>query len=259
MREQHTLPFPDPPEPRTCAACGAEMTRRPNESPWAFSKRKSCSDPCARALKTPNGPRGPYKKRPSPPKPVSACLQCGQSFDVSPNTIGKYCSRSCYHQARERLITCERCGKQFKRRDSASRPSRFCSNACKRTGWDEPKPCAYCGATFTPTHRREQQHCSSQCASLFRHESDLRSGKRIARRLRMRCHKTLTDAVVARDGAICHLCTKPIDLTLSGHDLMGLTIDHVIPIARGGSHTLDNLKPAHRTCNARKSSRMPDG
>ena len=75
----------------------------------------------------------------------------------------------------------------------------------------------------------------------------------------MRCHPTLTKAVVERDGAVCHLCHEPIDLTLSGHALMGLTIDHVIPLSRGGSHTLDNLKPAHRTCNARKSNIMPEG
>lgn len=27
------------------------------------------------------------------------------------------------------------------------------------------------------------------------------------------------------------------------------TVDHVVPLAHGGTHALDNLRPAHRHCN----------
>lgn len=38
---------------------------------------------------------------------------------------------------------------------------------------------------------------------------------------------------------ICHLCGKP------GAD----TVDHIIARKHGGGHELDNLAPAHRSCN----------
>ena len=44
------------------------------------------------------------------------------------------------------------------------------------------------------------------------------------------------NARVVRDGAgICHLCGHP------GAD----AADHVVPLAQGGSDTVDNLRPAH--------------
>lgn len=46
--------------------------------------------------------------------------------------------------------------------------------------------------------------------------------------------------VLARKGTVCHLCRT------DGAD----TIDHVIPHARGGLYQLDNLMPAHKTCNS---------
>lgn len=34
-----------------------------------------------------------------------------------------------------------------------------------------------------------------------------------------------------------------------------LTLDHVVPLARGGSHAIENLVAACRTCNSRKGAR----
>jgi 5-methylcytosine-specific restriction endonuclease McrA len=36
-----------------------------------------------------------------------------------------------------------------------------------------------------------------------------------------------------------------------------LTIDHIVPIARGGGHTADNVIPACRSCNSSKRDRAP--
>lgn len=63
-------------------------------------------------------------------------------------------------------------------------------------------------------------------------------------------------------GTNCHLCGEPIDLDaprsqaqkLEGWQF-GLQFDHVVPLSRGGTHTLDNVKPAHAVCNLRKSNK----
>ena len=60
-------------------------------------------------------------------------------------------------------------------------------------------------------------------------------------------------------GTICHICGIDIDLKaprlagLEGWE-MGLHIDHVIPLSKGGQDTLDNVRPAHGVCNVKKHS-----
>jgi 5-methylcytosine-specific restriction endonuclease McrA len=63
-------------------------------------------------------------------------------------------------------------------------------------------------------------------------------------------------ARIARDKPSCHICGKPIDYTLKHLDPMSFVVDHVKPLAKGGSDTLDNKKAAHRECNSKKRARM---
>lgn len=54
-------------------------------------------------------------------------------------------------------------------------------------------------------------------------------------------------AVLARANGLCQLCGQA--LGDKWH------FDHIVPIARGGPHTQDNLQATHPTCNKRKSAR----
>lgn len=60
--------------------------------------------------------------------------------------------------------------------------------------------------------------------------------------------------VFERDGWRCHLCGGPIDSEVS-HGPERWSLDHVVPIARGGGHTYDNVKASHWRCNHRKGTR----
>ncbi|MCX5044825.1 HNH endonuclease [Aldersonia sp. NBC_00410] len=78
-----------------------------------------------------------------------------------------------------------------------------------------------------------------------------------------------TELVVARevferDGWICHLCGALIPETLrtarvtgGTHEPLSPVIDHVIPLSKGGPHTMDNCRAAHWDCNARKHNTEP--
>lgn len=52
---------------------------------------------------------------------------------------------------------------------------------------------------------------------------------------------------------VCHLCSEIIERHRRCPDKWAGTIDHVIPLSRGGTHTWDNVKPAHAICNFSKS------
>lgn len=60
-----------------------------------------------------------------------------------------------------------------------------------------------------------------------------------------------------RDGNTCYICDKDIDTSLSGLDDLGPTIDHVIPLARGGTNDGFNLRLTHRKCNTKKGVSIP--
>ena len=64
--------------------------------------------------------------------------------------------------------------------------------------------------------------------------------------------------IAERDGWICHLCTGSVSPHLWGHHSNpdAPVIDHVIPVARGGDDTFENVRLAHRVCNARKGAKV---
>ena len=58
---------------------------------------------------------------------------------------------------------------------------------------------------------------------------------------------------------VCALCGRPVDFTLKYPHPMSATIDHIIPIARGGHPSdMDNLQLAHLTCNRQKADKLRD-
>lgn len=64
--------------------------------------------------------------------------------------------------------------------------------------------------------------------------------------------KRITDAIYQRDGMVCSIC----HLHVRREDA---SVDHVVPLSKGGPSTMDNLRLAHRRCNSSKGNRAPSG
>lgn len=117
----------------------------------------------------------------------------------------------------------------------------FCSPRCygrNRAGIDESLewPCAECGSSISiRTSRRDAKRCE-----WCRTTRPAMTARQLAE----------------RDGPTCGLCREPVDMTLSGRDLMGPVADHIIPRAHRGPNTPENLQLAHLVCNARKQDRI---
>lgn len=57
---------------------------------------------------------------------------------------------------------------------------------------------------------------------------------------------------------ICSICGRPVDKTLKYPDPNSATVDHIIPVSRGGHPSdLSNLQLAHLKCNILKSNNAP--
>ena len=61
---------------------------------------------------------------------------------------------------------------------------------------------------------------------------------------------------ILAEGEVCALCGLPIDKKLRFPDPMSATVDHIVPVAKGG-HPSDpqNLQIAHLICNQIKGSK----
>ena len=69
--------------------------------------------------------------------------------------------------------------------------------------------------------------------------------------------------VIETYGTDCFICKEPIDMTLDrriGNPDYKLSFqcDHWVPISKGGTDTLDNIRPTHAKCNTAKGSKTPE-
>lgn len=204
----------------------------------------------------------------------SECNACGHVQERS-----AICARP---SRKERAISCEKCSAKAR---SARRIGTLLSNYLKRLETNKQKlkrkkarkevrllkrikrkhnlhlKCEECGRMFF--NNREKFTCSDCCANKRANRI-----KDINRREQLVMNGDVDwtislQQVQERDDSICYLCDEPVnndDYTIrydgtfiAGQDYP--SIDHVQPVARGGTHTWGNVRLAHRGCNTNKSDR----
>lgn len=57
------------------------------------------------------------------------------------------------------------------------------------------------------------------------------------------------DEILERDGLWCYLCQSEVEPD-------DIHFDHVVPLSKGGMHTMDNIRVTHSVCNLRKGDRL---
>ena len=66
-------------------------------------------------------------------------------------------------------------------------------------------------------------------------------------------------AKILKTQTVCGICGKPVDFSLKYPHPMSPTVDHIIPVSKGGHPSdIDNLQLAHRCCNRQKSDSLVD-
>ena len=55
---------------------------------------------------------------------------------------------------------------------------------------------------------------------------------------------------------VCGICSLPVDKTLKYPDPLSASLDHIIPVSKGGGHTTSNVQLAHLLCNLKKSDKL---
>lgn len=56
---------------------------------------------------------------------------------------------------------------------------------------------------------------------------------------------------------VCALCGELIDFDLAHPDRLSKSVDHIVPLSKGGTHEQSNLQWTHLVCNIRKGATVP--
>lgn len=188
--------------------------------------------------------------------PTGLCDHCGNSFARSQRSH-RYCSarcRSAASEARRRpaptRVSCERCGTEFER----SHPRyRYCSARCQhRTASSRQrlKDPQRERERWRAWYRRNKEKVIAYVRAWRRENPDRVAQyerRRRAARLGTTAAHTLDDVLALFEAYEwrCGYCGS------GGR----LTIDHLVPLSRGGSDASDNLMPACIGCNSSKHDR----
>lgn len=187
-------------------------------------KLKYCGRPCQEAAGRPSEKR--------------ECVECSEVF-VAKSKRSRTCSPKCSQRMRHKRdrmrFTCTECGVRFVRK-SGNSAGLFCTRSCffswkKTTGRKAiryPLP-----ITNGSTHRRR------------------------AKRFGVAHEYVKSCTIFERDQWVCRLCFEPVDRYAIAPQPNAPTLDHIIPISRGGPHQPHNLQCAHWKCNINKSDAMP--
>lgn len=185
------------------------------------------------------------------------CRYCEQAFTLA-RWNQRYCSNRC-KQARARRDNpfhgqscqvvygeCRGCGSVT----VGNKHRSWCGRKCKMNP-ASPFACLVCRKYVRPgengVHHQAHLYCSSECRLKAERQ---RRGKRHAARDR---------AIFERDGLICHICWEPLERDEIVPHPLAPTIDHIIPVSKGGGNEEANKQAAHYRCNVLKGDRLPLG
>jgi len=210
-----------------CQNCGKEL----DQTPKPGRRRRNCSKVC----RDKNRQKSKLK-----PKAQYSCQNCGTNFESVKQR--KYCSKPCYLNGSK----VEQLSKKYIERRTNVDSNGYITKPC---GWcNEPRTYEYQQGghnAFHPDCTIEAQRARYRIKTVKR-QGLINKPSRLA-----------ADEVVRTYGNTCAVCSEPIDLTLQRTSKMGLTVDHWIPLSKGGSDDMSNLRPAHWICNRRKSDSLP--
>lgn len=211
--------------PNACEICGIAITQSRNSG----NPRKTCSRKC-------RSRKGTKKQQMMRVVEQKQCRICNSTF-ASNRKAQQTCSKECSRE-RARLYSLVK----IRQKQSTMPTTRTI-------------PCGWCGEPRTFDIRTSTPRAYHEACRIQARRANYRV-KTVKRQGCMNPNRITHEQVIDTYGSNCHICKLPIDTTLPRTSKQGLTVDHVIPLSKGGKDEIENLRPAHWICNNWKSDKI---
>lgn len=215
-------------------------------------------------------------------RPSSTQVTCGQGCGHRMRADREAEERG-YRGRRPQICTV--CDQQYQPTYSPQQTcSRVCANRLKTKAHPEvwlhskiyPTTCSVCGVVWCSRTKGRRQ-CSAECqrkhAEYQRKQNNRLTSARIKERYRtdpqfrdqvlaaaharradklgLGSKQVLLTYLIKRDHGVCGLCHRPVR---AKQGPMRPSIDHIIPLSKGGTHELENVQLSHYRCNLSKNN-----
>lgn len=154
-----------------------------------------------------------------------------------------YCNRQCKETAKKSR-------KQMKNTTGIEVPSGSIRHWVKTI---YIKWCKNCNEVVN-THRAWQLYCDRTCSDMWK---QTRSRQAQVKRFKKASAPNIVARLYYKHDGLCGICKQTINLTIKHPHKMSLSIDHILPISKGGNNFQSNLQPTHLICNLLKSDNIP--
>lgn len=240
-----------------CIVCGKEFLAKRYD-------RVICSPECKKKF-APNN--NPIKDK------HTKCEICGKSF-VKKRNCQRVCSRECgnklkhYNSVARKAVQkltkektvytkkCEHCGLIF---ETKAKRQIYCSKeCCLKHIKDKKEPkvhnniCVWCGKEYVS--KRPSRFCCKSCKIKSRSVNVLHH--RPYKINNSKQNAVYRNKIGERDNWICNICGGKINKDLKYPDLMSASLDHIVPLSKGGKHTEQNVHISHLHCNIKKQDKL---
>lgn len=181
------------------------------------------------------------------------CTTCGSTTTRAWTTI---------KQGNVRCRVCEGIERDKKKQKQEDKKKRkavqdyFVKQAKTNTKQMEMRTCLHCGGVFFSAINAK--YCSPKCSKAT--NNAIKKDRRLRKLMRGNRDNTISlPKVYANDNGVCYLCGEPCDW--NDYEWQGETfvagnrypsVDHIVALHDGGTHTWDNVRLAHRRCNSIK-------
>lgn len=265
---------------RICGYCGLVYDKEEQ------GYNKYCSDKCATWIRRDRNRERARKDAGHEPMRFGdnlKCLECGAVLSKRRHGT-MYCSKACSGKARDRSkhipwdewvdkISEQRAETERKKITERAERRKIRERAKRaeekqkreqakliRDALFKKETCVVCGESFM-TIRSSQVTCSDKCSRRWvRRKKDKRINSD-------NCidHDITLSALFDRDNGRCYICGDECDWEdykeNDGNVCVGITypsIDHVVPLSKGGMHSWANVKLAHHYCNTIKNDTITE-
>jgi 5-methylcytosine-specific restriction endonuclease McrA len=116
--------------------------------------------------------------------------------------------------------------------------------------------CNQCGKLFDRYQRMFCVVCKDCLKSQNYERRKIKNRERQRRIVVAAKELIVREVILERDNWTCQICKEPVARDMQWPHPLCATLDHIVPVSKGGSHTYDNLQCAHNKCNQQKGDKL---